>query len=210
VGACEVESRLVRPDSSLSWIHLAISLVRDEGGEPEFLVAAIEDISGRKQAEDEAGHDPLTGLLNRRGVQERLERELDRAANTGGALTVTLLDLEGFDSLSERLGHQEGERCLQRVGQALREVCRPGDAVGRVGENGFLLAMPGLERDPAIALLRRVKARIAKLAANEGWPIGCSCGSASRLRDGATAESLVKLAGARMTASRTGRRAGAA
>lgn len=119
-------------------------------------MAVIEDINARKRAELESIHDPLTGLLNRRGAAARLERELGRSAHNGEPIVVAFLDLDGFKKVNDRHGHAEGDRCLQQVAVALGETCRPSDSVARLGGDEFLVLLPGLACSAAGVVLQRL------------------------------------------------------
>jgi diguanylate cyclase (GGDEF)-like protein/PAS domain S-box-containing protein len=201
LGHYEIEARCLRPGGAEYWVKLLVSLVRDQAGAPVGFVFAAVDLDSAKRAEAGELHDPLTGLLNTKGLGARLERELDRAANDGKPLTLALIELEGFETLQAELGWGEGRRCLQGIGRALARACRPGDAVAQVDQR-FVRVMPGLERTPASATLKRVRSAVARLARAEAWPIRAALGAASRLRDGSTAESLIAAAARRMEESK--------
>ena len=84
--------------------------------------------------------DPLTGLLNRRGIQDQASRLLAR--RTGGE--IIFLDLDGFKAINDRFGHAEGDNALVTVAGALLETFRAADAVGRIGGDEFLVVVaPG-------------------------------------------------------------------
>jgi diguanylate cyclase (GGDEF)-like protein/PAS domain S-box-containing protein len=172
IDSYALEKRYVRRDGSPHWIMLTVSLIRDEAGEPDFFVAVIEDINARKQAELDSLHDPLTGLLNRRGAMMRLERELGRSALSGEPITVAFLDLDGFKALNDTRGHAEGDRCLIETGRALTDICRPGDVVARLGGDEFLILLPGLADDAAPAALDRLLNAIRGCCTNIRGSIG--------------------------------------
>jgi diguanylate cyclase (GGDEF)-like protein len=94
----------------------------------------------RRELDFAASHDPLTGLLNRRG----LDRVLGEASESGGALGLLLLDLDGFKLINDRHGHQAGDDLL-KVAMRLKGVVRPGDIVARLGGDEFALLIRGIE-----------------------------------------------------------------
>ena len=99
--------------------------------------------------------DPLTGLLNRRGIEEAAGRML--GAGTPG-LSIVYLDLDGFKAVNDRLGHAEGDRALQTMSGILLETFRAADSVGRIGGDEFVVVVaPG--SDAAVAA-RRLEARL--------------------------------------------------
>jgi two-component system cell cycle response regulator len=101
--------------------------------------------------------DPLTGLLNRRGIQDEAARLLAR--RTSGDLAIIYLDLDGFKSINDRFGHAEGDSALARVAGALLETFRAADVVGRIGGDEFLVVVaPGSD---VVAAARRLQERLA-------------------------------------------------
>lgn len=100
----------------------------------------------RRELDIAARHDPLTGLLNRRG----LDRVLEEAGESGEALGLLLLDLDGFKLVNDRHGHQAGDDLLKQVAMRLKGVVRPGDVVARLGGDEFALVIRGIE--DAVAL----------------------------------------------------------
>lgn len=100
----------------------------------------------RRELDFAASHDPLTGLVNRRG----LDRVLREAGESGEALGLLLLDLDGFKLINDRHGHQAGDDLLKQVATRLKGVVRPGDSVARLGGDEFALVVRGVE--DAVAL----------------------------------------------------------
>jgi len=99
--------------------------------------------------------DPLTGLLNRRGIEEEAARML--GAGTAD-VSIVYLDLDGFKSINDRLGHAEGDRALQAMAGILLETFRAADAVGRIGGDEFVVVVaPGSD---ATAAARRLGGRL--------------------------------------------------
>ena len=91
--------------------------------------------------------DPLTGLPNRRAIYEELERLQGRALREGGSILVGVIDLDGFKSINDVHGHQNGDIFLQEMGRRLAASLRASDMLGRLGGDEFVLIGPG----PALA-----------------------------------------------------------
>ncbi|RYE32970.1 MAG: GGDEF domain-containing protein [Hyphomicrobiales bacterium] len=111
----------------------------------DHIIGQFEELlTVRRELDFAASHDPLTGLVNRRG----LDRVLREAGDSREALGLLLLDLDGFKLINDRHGHQAGDDLLKQVGMRLQGVVRPGDSVARLGGDEFALVVRGIE-DPA-------------------------------------------------------------
>jgi two-component system chemotaxis response regulator CheY len=100
-------------------------------------------LTSRQQMTYLATHDVLTGLLNRRAVQERAEAELNRANRESVPLSLILLDVDHFKSVNDRFGHAVGDQALKLVARLLTQQVRTYDWVGRWGGEEFLMVLPG-------------------------------------------------------------------
>ena len=105
-----------------------------------------------------ASHDPLTGLLNRRGWQEGLDREHARAVRAGIRSTVVALDLDGFKRVNRDRGQRGGDELLRDTADRLRRTLRTEDLLARVGGDEFALLLVGADVDQAIASTERLRA----------------------------------------------------
>ncbi|WCM91990.1 diguanylate cyclase [Acidovorax sp. NCPPB 2350] len=94
------------------------------------------------RASAQARHDPLTGSLNRKGLDEALDREVARALRNEAPLCVALLDLDNFKAINDRLGHTAGDDALKHLASVTREVMRPQDQLARYGGEEFVIILP--------------------------------------------------------------------
>jgi diguanylate cyclase (GGDEF)-like protein len=131
--------------------------------------------------------DPLTGALNRRGFEERLEAELAEAGRSGQPLTLVMLDLDNFKAVNDRQGHAAGDALLCDTVDLLVAELRPMDAVGRLGGDEFALLLPGLGRVDAQHVLDRLAGAVNAVAP-------ASIGHSSFPVDGTGAEELYRSA----------------
>lgn len=101
--------------------------------------------------------DALTGLLNRRGFDERLADEIRRAERFGAPLALAMLDLDRFKDVNDRFGHAVGDAVLREVAKLIRHECRAIDVIARHGGEEFALALPGSDLHAGITLCERIR-----------------------------------------------------
>jgi len=130
---------------------LSITAVKDARGDITNYVASFSDITLRKSAEEEirnlAFYDPLTGLPNRRLLQDRLRQALASSGRSGKEGALLFIDLDNFKALNDSLGHDIGDVLLQQVALRLQSCIREGDTVARLGGDEFVVMLEDLSAD---------------------------------------------------------------
>jgi len=105
--------------------------------------------------------DPLTELLNRRGMRDALARISERVRQGDPPFTALLVDLDGFKQVNDSYGHAAGDRVIQETARRIRNAVRPTDVVARIGGDEFLLALPGYSATQALRLAERVRRTVS-------------------------------------------------
>jgi len=108
----------------------------------ETIKLSLSNLKLRDELRQQAIHDPLTGLFNRRYLQETLPRDLYQAQRRKAPLCVVMLDLDGFKQFNDSFGHGPGDALLREFGRVLREHLRKSDVSCRYGGDEFLLVLP--------------------------------------------------------------------
>jgi len=137
--------------------------------------------------------DPLTGLYNRRRIEEILEASRLTEQLSGTGLGVLLCDIDHFKAVNDEFGHFAGDRTLVRIGQLLKDHFRRGDAVGRWGGEEFLVVLPNLTQSEAEVISENFRARIERETHPPKGKLTVSLGLAM-IKPDETAESLLKRA----------------
>ena len=114
-------------------------------------------IEAREALREQAMHDPLTQLLNRRATLDFLLTELNRATRDLKPLTVMMVDIDHFKSINDRFGHPAGDGVLCEVSHRLRASLRAYDIVGRFGGEEFLVVAPGCDVSPGLMRAERLR-----------------------------------------------------
>jgi diguanylate cyclase (GGDEF)-like protein len=150
--------------------------------------------------------DPLTGLLNRNALEQRLA-ELDGAAAADVSHAMLLCDLDHFKRVNDRLGHEAGDTVLQEVAYAMRASLRAGDSIYRVGGEEILVVLPGATKVDAIKIAKRLR-----LAVRDLRPVGVrmtiSIGAAVSRPGGFDVDDLVRQADEALYAAKANGRDG--
>ena len=197
-----LEKRFFRRDGEVIVGHLTLSLVRDEEGKPSYQLAMLEDVSERHRLQQhltyQAYHDPLTTLANRARFTERLERVFaDAGPHSTRRVGVCYLDLDGFKTINDSLGHHVGDLMLQEVARRLGACAGEGELVARTGGDEFVVLVEDSQGvDRLVGLADRVLAALApplRLAGQE-LAVGASIGVVEQAVTDTTASELMRAA----------------
>jgi diguanylate cyclase (GGDEF)-like protein/PAS domain S-box-containing protein len=141
-----LEQRLIHAGRNAVWTMVSASLARDASGAPMYCIWQIQDIEERKRFERELGyladHDPLTGLLNRRGFVRALTDQIALARRYGGGGAVLFLDIDDFKHVNDTLGHSVGDQVINDVAHAVGQRLRETDVFARLGGDEFGVLVP--------------------------------------------------------------------
>jgi diguanylate cyclase (GGDEF)-like protein/PAS domain S-box-containing protein len=152
-SGAQVEVRFLRSDTTVIWTLTSRSRVTDAHG-ARFGLVQVVDITERKAAEarlnDQAMHDPLTGLANRALLDFRITAAMARAGSEDDpGLAVMYIDLDGFKEINDQLGHRAGDEVLIEAAARLERAIRAGDTVARIGGDEFVMLCEGVALDTA-------------------------------------------------------------
>lgn len=160
------------------------------------LSLAIENGLTFKRAEDSATTDYLTGLPNAHSLFLHLDREIEVCRYLARSLGVLVCDLNGFKLINDTLGHLTGNRILQAVSAALREICREYDYVSRMGGDEFVIVCPGMGKEALEGRIPEIREAVKRAGAGicgDGL-LGGSFGAAVFPDDGKSADELLAAA----------------
>lgn len=147
---------------------------------------------------DQATHDPLTGLYNRRYMEEWLRLELHRARRHGRAVGVVMLDIDHFKRVNDRFGHEAGDLVLREVADTICAAARKSDVICRYGGEEFLVLMPEASLADAARKAEELRAAVGRLRLqSRGTPVGAlaiSAGVCAFPDHGQDAEALLRCA----------------
>src|SRR5215211_802138 len=193
-----------KPGPALGWRR------RDAIG---ALAGSIDALGGTVQAlqariDALALQDPLTGVLNHRGLHDALHEALENARKRNEKVAVVVLDIDNFEQLNAAAGHATGDEALRIAARVILGELRPGDVCGRIGGDEFLLALPDSDAWGAERVVERLRSAVAAAPIREGRRsrLSFSAGIAEFPRDARDQQSLMRLAdGALYRAKRSGR-----
>jgi diguanylate cyclase (GGDEF)-like protein len=181
----------------------------DLAGTLAFAAAiALKNAQLVEQLQSAASTDPLTGLSNRRAMEERLAGELSRTQRHHIKTSVVAIDVDRFKLVNDSLGHAAGDRLLVELSRILKQQCRSLDAVGRMGGDEFLVILPMTTSDEATVFVTRVQRAVALLEKTHpefGRP-SLSMGIAEAPRHGVTPDTILGAADAALYRAKRGGR----
>ncbi len=159
------------------WVEVEFRSVRDpRSGSPSGIIGAMRDVTLRKSMEAQlaeahqqlellARQDSLTGLANRRSFDEMFARYHATAKDTGGKLSLVMIDVDRFKSFNDSYGHPAGDDCLKRVGEAITgSIHLVRDLAARYGGEEFAILLPGTDELGATQIAERVRQAVLRVA----------------------------------------------
>lgn len=166
----------------------------------EQAALALANLNMREILRVQSIRDPLTGLYNRRYMEESLERELSRVARRKSTLGLMMLDVDHFKKFNDNFGHEAGDNVLRILGNILRTEFRNEDVACRYGGEEFTVILPEASIESthqrAEQLRESVKREMSKVLDHSGEPVSLSIGISSFPTDGSTVEALMRAADA--------------
>jgi diguanylate cyclase (GGDEF)-like protein len=151
------------------WIDVVVA-VAVVAAVVRFLVARIEALVDDLRAE--ARVDSLTGLLNRRGFEERFDVEVTRALRDGAPLAAVRFDIDDFKRVNDTSGHEIADRALVWLGATLRDHARHGDILARVGGDELVVVLPRASAADAVQFAERIRARVERGEGSARFGVG--------------------------------------
>ncbi|MFZ2971583.1 MAG: GGDEF domain-containing protein [Ferribacterium limneticum] len=155
-----------------------------------------------------ARHDPLTDALNRKGLEEAMDREISSMRRKEAPLSVSLLDIDNFKKLNDSLGHEAGDRALVHLADVARRSMRPSDTLARYGGEEFVVVMPDTKLEQGIEAMARLQRELTKaiyMAGNEKILITFSAGVAQLAVDESATDAIRRADQAMYLAKRAGK-----
>lgn len=192
------EYEIIAASGETKWVFEQGQAIYDETGSVEALEGLIIDITDRKRKEDEIVflnyHDFLTGLYNRRFLEQEKER-VDREEFL--PLSVMIGDINGVKMVNDAFGHAEGDILIRETAKIIRKCCRESDIAARTGGDEFVILMPHTDRETANGIMDKIKQKCEeynKDLSNEAYSINISLGYATKETMDMNLDATIKIA----------------
>jgi diguanylate cyclase (GGDEF)-like protein/PAS domain S-box-containing protein len=199
------EAQVYRKNGDIIWISENARAVHDSKGQLLFYEGTVEDITDRKnyqqQIEYQATHDSLTGLPNRTLLSDRLQQCISFADRYDEKLAVAFIDLDQFKLINDSMGHHVGDQLLVDMAQRLSACVRESDTLVRLGGDEFVMLLNGLHKVEDISQsMQRILSTVAQPFVINGWDytVSCSIGVSLYPDDGSDPGDILKHADAAM------------
>jgi diguanylate cyclase (GGDEF)-like protein/hemerythrin-like metal-binding protein/PAS domain S-box-containing protein len=195
------ERRYRNKTGEIIFAEVVRGLARSQTGKPEFFIISFRDITESKRLqtllEERASTDPLTGAMNRNGIEERVRCELMRSDRYGDKLSLVLVDLDHFKAVNDTYGHLAGDRILRGFCDIARSCLRSTDSLGRLGGEEFVALLPETGLTGARLFAERLRTTLEAFQFDGGVRITASMGVAGH-REGEELSSLMERADSSM------------
>ncbi|MEZ4264985.1 MAG: GGDEF domain-containing protein [Myxococcota bacterium] len=145
-----------------------------------------------------AYRDPLTGLWNRRYLDERLRHEIERARRHDARFSILVFDINDFKAINDERGHAAGDQALVWTADLLEETFRDHDVCCRTGGDEFTVILPGATAAGCAVLISRLRRRLEDANRERPWGLALSIGGSTWPEDGTSGEELLRHADAAM------------
>ncbi len=195
------EFRIVSREGRIRWLVARGRVVYGENGAPARVIGVSQDVSERKRQEEEvrylAYHDTLTGLPNRRLLDDRLRQSVFAAQRRDARLAVMVIDLDHFKTVNDSLGHKAGDAVLREVANRLIGCVRKADTLARQGGDEFVIVIPdlALETDCSVVAEKILRALVPEIRVDgRSFTIGASIGISVFPADAGDGETLLRNA----------------
>ena len=198
-GVLYIEDKPGQPESSAArsaeqsqqFLSLATAVA-------ERISLAVANLKLREVLRDQSIQDPLTGLFNRRYLEQSLDREVHRAARSSRSISLAMLDIDHFKHFNDTFGHQAGDFLLREVAALLKARVRGGDLACRFGGEEFALVLAETDTDGARACIEKIREAVKHLALQfRGQSLGAvtvSAGIAAFPQQSENSEGLIHMA----------------
>ncbi|HUJ85360.1 MAG TPA: PAS domain S-box protein [Burkholderiales bacterium] len=195
------EFRVVTRDGEVRWIAAHGSVLRPPEGGATKMIGVSQDITERKRQEEEvrflAYHDTLTGLPNRRLLDDRIRQAVYLAQRRDVRVAALLIDLDDFKQVNDALGHRAGDAVLREVAQRLSACMRKSDTLARQGGDEFVALLPDLQRESDCQFVAEKALRALEpefRVEGRAFRIGASIGISIYPSDASDGETLLRNA----------------